>query len=215
MPDWYLRLLLQRHNLSSAYRNSVGDFAGIQYFGSVLCHKVSTSTTSSFGLSCEAKSCNWVDTPTTIQRSFSQGTRNNPILFTLQSAHFYFLQSSPHAQKPFAFSPKVSTRSVNSSPAFNKSMYARSPDDTPSRVLSYGPIPSSSSTISQASSISDYLQTPSPIISAYRGRHSGDVGRAYSLLLTFLDIVTALLLLDALDGSYLSRILPEVDDDED
>ncbi|KAF9531007.1 hypothetical protein CPB83DRAFT_850012 [Crepidotus variabilis] len=113
--------------------------------------------------------------------------------------------TSPQVQKPFAFSPQASasrsfasaSMALSSTPGANRSTtYAQSPIDTPSRVLNYTPI-LNSSTNTQASSTSDYLQTPSPVISAYRGKHSGaDVGRA-------------------LDGSYLSRLMPEVESDED
>lgn len=81
-------------------------------------------------------------------------------------------QTTPQAQKPFAFSPSASTALGSSSVP-----YAQSPISTPSRVLHYSTLPSSSTT-TQSSSTSDFLATPSPVISAYRGKHmSADVGR--------------------------------------
>ncbi|KJA18176.1 hypothetical protein HYPSUDRAFT_145387 [Hypholoma sublateritium FD-334 SS-4] len=92
--------------------------------------------------------------------------------------------TTPQAQKPFAFSPSASTSLGSSVP------YAQSPISTPSRVLHYSALPSSSTT-TQSSSTSDFLATPSPVISAYRGKHiSAEIGRA-------------------LDGSYLSRIMQD------
>ncbi|KAF8959388.1 hypothetical protein BDZ97DRAFT_1837791 [Flammula alnicola] len=100
--------------------------------------------------------------------------------------------TSPQPQKPFAFSPSASTSLTSASISLSSSSapYAQSPVSTPSRVLHYT-VPPSSSTNTQASSTSEFLSTPSPVISAYRGKHSSsDVGRA-------------------LDGSYLSRIIPD------
>ncbi|PPR04915.1 hypothetical protein CVT24_007159 [Panaeolus cyanescens] len=99
--------------------------------------------------------------------------------------------TSPQPQKPFAFSPSASLTSA--SIALASSGYKQSPVSTPSRVIQYK-MPLSSSTTTQGSSVSDYLASPSPVISAYRGKHSSnDVGRA-------------------LDGSYLARLAPEVED---
>jgi len=98
----------------------------------------------------------------------------------------------------------------------SKSTYAQSPLDTPSRVINYGPVlPSSTNT--QASSTSDYLQTPSPVISAYRGKHSGDeIGREIHISSFFLKRPGPKInFVDALDGSYLSRILPHTEVDEE
>ncbi|KAF8185204.1 hypothetical protein BJ912DRAFT_973898 [Pholiota molesta] len=104
--------------------------------------------------------------------------------------------SSPQPQKPFAFSPAASTSLTSASLNLSSAPYAQSPVSTPSRVLHYSPLPSSS-TNTQASSTSEFLSTPSPVISAYRGKHaSTEVGRA-------------------LDGSYLSRIRHDEDEDED
>ncbi|KAF9475284.1 hypothetical protein BDN70DRAFT_883917 [Pholiota conissans] len=99
--------------------------------------------------------------------------------------------SSPQPQKPFAFSPTASTSFSSASLNLSSSSipYAQSPISTPSRVIHYSPVPSSL-TNTMTSSTSDYLQSPSPVISAYRGKHtSTDLGRA-------------------LDGSYLSRMKP-------
>lgn len=101
------------------------------------------------------------------------------------------IQSSPQVQKPFAFSPQASAARSFGAASFglstpganNKSTYAQSPVDTPSRILNYNPL-LNSSTNSQGSSTNDYLQTPSPVVSAYRGKHSGaDVGRKYLFLI--------------------------------
>ncbi|KAF9040789.1 hypothetical protein BJ165DRAFT_1530655 [Panaeolus papilionaceus] len=99
--------------------------------------------------------------------------------------------TSPQPQKPFAFSPSASLTSA--SIALASSGYKPSPVSTPSRVIQYK-MPLSSSTTTQGSSVSDYLTSPSPVISAYRGKHSSaDVGRA-------------------LDGSYLARLAPDVEE---
>jgi hypothetical protein len=106
--------------------------------------------------------------------------------------------TSPQPQKPFGFSPSSSTSLTSASVALSSSNppYAQSPVSTPSRVLHYT-IPPSSSTNTQASSMSEFLSTPSPVISAYRGKHTSvDTGRA-------------------LDGSYLSRIIPDELEEED
>ncbi|KAF9454485.1 hypothetical protein P691DRAFT_692733 [Macrolepiota fuliginosa MF-IS2] len=101
-------------------------------------------------------------------------------------------QSSPQPQKPFSFSPSSS---------FGLSMtsnYPTSPVSTPSRVVHY-PAPPNSSTATQASTSSsiNILSTPSPVISAYRGKHlSNSVGRA-------------------LDGSYLGCFVQEKTDEEE
>ncbi|EKM81548.1 hypothetical protein AGABI1DRAFT_69829 [Agaricus bisporus var. burnettii JB137-S8] len=102
-------------------------------------------------------------------------------------------QSSPQTQKPFSFSPSSS---------FGRSMttnYPTSPASTPSRVVHYTAPPTNSSTTSQASNSSsiNILSTPSPVISAYRGKHlSNSVGRA-------------------LDGSFLGQFTSNDRNDDD
>ncbi|KXN84129.1 hypothetical protein AN958_00399, partial [Leucoagaricus sp. SymC.cos] len=101
-------------------------------------------------------------------------------------------QSSPQPQKPFSFSPSSS---------FGFSMttnYPTSPISTPSRVVHY-PAPPNASTTSQASTSSsvNILATPSPVVTAYRGKHlSNSVGHA-------------------LDGSYLGQFVQEQDKEEE
>ncbi|KAF8159228.1 hypothetical protein B0H34DRAFT_767419 [Crassisporium funariophilum] len=103
--------------------------------------------------------------------------------------------SSPQTQKAFAFSPSSSLTSASmsfSSSLSNNTTYAQSPISTPSRVLHYSvPLSSSTNTAASSTSTAEYLATPSPVISAYRGKHSStEVGRAF-------------------DGSYLTRIIPD------
>ncbi|KAF9546305.1 hypothetical protein CPC08DRAFT_700018 [Agrocybe pediades] len=111
--------------------------------------------------------------------------------------------TSPQPQRPFAPSSSLSSVSMalHSLSASTGSGYPPSPVSTPSRVLHYNtPLSSSTGTASilnASSTSSNYLDTPSPVISAYRGKHiGGDVGRA-------------------LDGSYLSRIMQEEEDSRD
>ncbi|TFK37493.1 hypothetical protein BDQ12DRAFT_685398 [Crucibulum laeve] len=97
--------------------------------------------------------------------------------------------SSPQAQKPFTYSPSASF-SASSLSMSSSTTYPASPVSTPSRVLQYS-VPASSSTQGSSTSTVSYLATPSPVISAYRGKHlSSSVGRAF-------------------DGSYLGRVKPE------
>lgn len=74
--------------------------------------------------------------------------------------------------------------SANNNSSTANPPYAQSPVSTPSRVLHYTVPPSAStaSNVSAASTSSEYLATPSPMVSAYRGKHiSGEVGREFSL----------------------------------
>ena len=89
-------------------------------------------------------------------------------------------QSSPQHQKPFSFAP--SSPFASASFSMSTVAYPVSPVSTPSRVVHYSIPPGSSSTNTQASSTSTvgYLATPSPVVSAYRGKHAaGNVGREF------------------------------------
>jgi hypothetical protein len=103
----------------------------------------------------------------TPQRSFkilSPNVRPDSPPFCSTDAHV--TQTSPQPQKAFSLSSSTSK-------------YPPSPLSTPSRVLQYSTLPASS-TNTQASSTSTmaFHSTPSPIISAYRGKHlNGSVGR--------------------------------------
>ncbi|KAF5379476.1 hypothetical protein D9615_006650 [Tricholomella constricta] len=100
--------------------------------------------------------------------------------------------SSPQPQKAFSMSQSASF-STTASP----SRYATSPLSTPSRVIHYPSVLPGASTNTQASSTSSmpFHATPSPVVSAYRGKHSSSVGRA-------------------LDESFLGRMPPLELDDE-
>ncbi|EDR05466.1 uncharacterized protein LACBIDRAFT_303228 [Laccaria bicolor S238N-H82] len=105
--------------------------------------------------------------------------------------------SSPQCQKPFSFAP--SSPFASASFSMSSVTYPVSPVSTPSRVVHYSIPPGSSSTNTQASSTSTvgYFATPSPVVSAYRGKHAaGNVGRA-------------------LDGSYLGFIASTDSDEEE
>ncbi|KAG5641782.1 hypothetical protein DXG03_004258 [Asterophora parasitica] len=110
-------------------------------------------------------------------------TPNNKRAFKVLSPN-----SSPQPQKSFSASLSQSA-SFSASP----SKYASSPLSTPSRVVHYPSI----STNTQASSTSTMAfhahATPSPVVSAYRGKHANGVGRA-------------------LDDSYLGRISLETEE---
>ncbi|KAK7033543.1 hypothetical protein VNI00_012767 [Paramarasmius palmivorus] len=91
-------------------------------------------------------------------------------------------------------SPSLSTSLSHS---LSTSKYAQSPLTTPSRVMKYSmPLPSSTTT--NASSTSTMPPTPSPIVSAYRGkqRSSGSSGRP-------------------IDGLYLSQMHKEEESEEE
>lgn len=91
-------------------------------------------------------------------------------------------QSSPQRQKPFSFAP--SSPFASASFSMSSGAYPVSPVSTPSRVVHYSIPPRSSSTNTQASSTSTvgYLATPSPVVSAYRGKHAaGNVGREFTM----------------------------------
>ncbi|KAF9456069.1 hypothetical protein BDZ94DRAFT_1285903 [Collybia nuda] len=91
--------------------------------------------------------------------------------------------SSPQPQRPFSLSASTSK-------------YPTSPMSTPSRVLQYSTLPASTNTQASSTSTMAFHSTPSPIISAYRGKNlGGSVGHA-------------------VDGSFLSRIAPEASDEE-
>ncbi|KAJ7274306.1 hypothetical protein B0H12DRAFT_1088068 [Mycena haematopus] len=75
--------------------------------------------------------------------------------------------SSPQLQKSFSFGASGSALQSSSS-----STYPSSPLSTPSRVLSYS-LPPSSSTSTFLSSTSS-INTPSPILSTYLGKHAGE-----------------------------------------
>ncbi|RDB27757.1 hypothetical protein Hypma_003204 [Hypsizygus marmoreus] len=106
---------------------------------------------------------------------YSSPAKTKPIFKAATPSRPFRIMSpntSPQPQRPFAFSPSASFSA-------STSKYQTSPLSTPSRVLQYSTIPASS-TNTQASSTSTmaFLSTPSPVISAYRGKYSGGVGRA-------------------------------------
>ncbi|KAF8991065.1 hypothetical protein BDQ17DRAFT_314527 [Cyathus striatus] len=78
--------------------------------------------------------------------------------------------TTPLPQKAFAFSPSASTSLGMST----SSTYPASPVSTPSRVLQYSVLSPSPNT---STSTAGVLATPSPIISAYKGKHSSSIGR--------------------------------------
>lgn len=78
--------------------------------------------------------------------------------------------TSPQPQK--SFSSSLSSSSFSTAIA-GGSTYPTSPLSTPSRVLHYPDLLGSTNT--QGSST---FQTPSPVLSAYRGKHANGVGRA-------------------------------------
>ena len=123
-------------------------------------------------------------TTTTPQRPFKVLSPNVRlfifhVLSTLAAANsLLHAQSSPQHQKPFSFAP--SSPFASASFSVSSGAYPVSPVSIPSRVVHYSVPPGSSSTNTQASSTSTvrYLATPSPVVSAYRGKHaSGNVGR--------------------------------------
>nr|GAT60679.1 predicted protein [Mycena chlorophos] len=98
--------------------------------------------------------------------------------------------SSPQPQKSFSFSTSASMLQSSTSG------YPPSPLSTPSRVIQYTMAPGSS-TSSLMSSSGSTINTPSPILSSYHGKHNGDY------------------LARSFDGAYLSELRqPESDDEE-
>ncbi|KAJ6609242.1 hypothetical protein B0H10DRAFT_2065184 [Mycena sp. CBHHK59/15] len=98
--------------------------------------------------------------------------------------------SSPQPQKSFSFAASSSALQSSTS-----STYPSSPISTPSRVLHYS-IPPTSSTSTLMSSSSTNLHTPSPILSAYHGKHlSGSPARP-------------------IDGAFLAGLFTGESDDE-
>ncbi|KAF8076154.1 hypothetical protein FPV67DRAFT_400277 [Lyophyllum atratum] len=114
-------------------------------------------------------------------------------------------QTTPTSKRPFTIlSPNSSPQlqksfSTSQSASFSASAlkYPASPLSTPSRVMQYPSVPASSTnTMASSTSTMAFHSTPSPVVSAYRGKHSSSVGRA-------------------LDESFLGRIPPQDFDDED
>jgi hypothetical protein len=81
-------------------------------------------------------------------------------------------QTSPQPQKPFSHSGPISPFSASST-------YPTSPLSTPSRVVHYPDLGGSTTT----STSTMMFQTPSPVMSAYRGKHVNSVGRELVSLL--------------------------------
>ncbi|KAJ6508042.1 hypothetical protein C8R47DRAFT_1237157 [Mycena vitilis] len=101
--------------------------------------------------------------------------------------------SSPQLQKSFSFG---ASGSVLQSSTSSSSAYPSSPLSTPSRVLHYS-IPPSSSPSTFSMSSSSNINTPSPILSTYLGKHGGDYAAR------------------PFDGAFLSEIRKDPDSDED
>ncbi|KAJ7364108.1 hypothetical protein DFH08DRAFT_838362 [Mycena albidolilacea] len=98
--------------------------------------------------------------------------------------------SSPQLQKSFSFGTSGSVLQSSSTSA-----YPSSPVSTPSRVLNYS-LPPSSSTSTFVSSTSS-INTPSPILSTYLGKHGGEyIARPF-------------------DGAFLAEIRNHPDSDEE
>ncbi|KAJ7227277.1 hypothetical protein GGX14DRAFT_555845 [Mycena pura] len=94
--------------------------------------------------------------------------------------------SSPQPQKSFSFGASASALQSSTS------TYPPSPLSTPSRVLQYSIAPTSST-----SSLLSSINTPSPILSTYHGKHGGDyMARSF-------------------DGAYLAEIRNRPDSDEE
>ncbi|KAJ7158667.1 hypothetical protein C8R46DRAFT_1354600 [Mycena filopes] len=100
--------------------------------------------------------------------------------------------SSPQLQKSFSFG--ASGSALQSSSSGSLSMYPSSPVSTPSRVLHYS-LPAGPGT--STSTFSSSINTPSPILSTYLGKHGGDYAAR-----TF-------------DGAYLAEIRNRPDSDEE
>ncbi|KAJ7678903.1 hypothetical protein DFH06DRAFT_1315875 [Mycena polygramma] len=100
--------------------------------------------------------------------------------------------SSPQLQKSFSFGASGSVLQSSTS----SSAYPSSPLSTPSRVLHYS-IPPSSSPSTFSMSSSSNINTPSPILSTYLGKHGGDYAAR------------------PFDGAFLSEIRKDPDSDED
>ncbi|KAF8888099.1 hypothetical protein BD779DRAFT_1785955 [Infundibulicybe gibba] len=99
--------------------------------------------------------------------------------------------SSPQPQKPFSYSQSMSALSASGG------KYPASPLSTPSRTIQYTIPPSTPNTSISSLAGAGYLSTPSPIVSAYRGKHpSGSLGRS-------------------LDGAYLGRLAVDDSDEDD
>ena len=85
------------------------------------------------------------------------------------------IQTSPQPQKPFSPSPSFTT-SISAG-----STYPTSPLSTPSRVIHYSNLGGSTNTQSSTTT----FQTPSPVMSAYRGKHLNSVGREFHFFTFF------------------------------
>ena len=154
----------------------------IQYRGSGVCAEVPSPAYAtcqlSSGAEVECKVSN-NDATTPFQNPFPERTSVHPSPVTAANS-LRHAQSSPQHQKPFSFAP--SSPFASASFSMSSVTYPVSPVSTPSRVVHYSIPPGSSSTNTQASSTSTvgYLATPSPVVSAYRGKHAaGNVGREF------------------------------------
>ncbi|KAJ6513160.1 hypothetical protein C8R45DRAFT_336284 [Mycena sanguinolenta] len=78
--------------------------------------------------------------------------------------------SSPQLQKSFSFGTSGSMLQSSTS---SSSVYPSSPLSTPSRVLNYS-FPASTSSTSTFMSSTSSINTPSPILSTYLGKHAGE-----------------------------------------
>ena len=95
-------------------------------------------------------------------------------------------QTSPQPQKPFASSRQSSSFSTSIA---GGSTYPTSPLSTPSRVLHYPDIVLTNTQGSSTSTMT--FQTPSPVLSAYRGKHANGMGRKFFSLSLFFYLRTA------------------------
>lgn len=228
---WYVEqsnfFLKKNYILFFFQRNGHYNYVRVQYPRSHLCSQISTCTVASNNLSCQCKIKPRTNTQTAFQGFITQRSLSLSLyLFaslTIFADHFFFLQSSPQPQKSFTFSPSSSltSASISFSPSSTAPPYPQSPISTPSRVVHYSVPPSPlSKTMGSSTSTAEYLTSPSPV-SAYRGRLTADVGRAFFSLslslsslgfkiwLFFFLLLLVFAWLGALDGSYLTRLMSD------
>jgi hypothetical protein len=142
-----------------------------------------------------------LDVSAAVYGTFAQGTFHTISSSSPHASDAHRQQTSPQAQKSFSTS------------------YASSPISTPSRVLSYGvrtPASPFDTSVTSSVGMSSLPPTPTPILSAYRGKHSSSVGREAfvspivdSLCDLLADFLFFRFVTDAFDSSLLSRLTAE------
>jgi len=134
----------------------------VEYSSRIVCNQVPARTTPSPPVSCTASRVHVAPDKTTHQNTVAQCTDPLSNQEHTPVTDYQKTQTSPQQQRSFS------------------SSYASSPISTPSRVLNYSiPSPSPSRFNVSINSSASLPPSPSPILSAFRGKQPTYVGRTW------------------------------------